>query len=87
MQRWLALPHFQKALAEAQSQERRLIAARLDGILSKALDVVALDMSAGAGAQYRLRAAGLTLRHVAGLQQYLELEARVEALEQKARAR
>lgn len=83
---YLARPQFAAALSEARAEARRLSAARLDGLLTEALDVIGADMSAGAGAQYRLRAAGLIVRYAAGLQEYLELEGRVSALEARAKA-
>jgi hypothetical protein len=60
-----------------------LVSVRLAGLLVKSLDVIGLDLEPGAGAAYRLRAAALVLRHAAGLLEFVELEDRVKALEER----
>jgi hypothetical protein len=85
LQTWLTLPHFRAALSETQGHELGLVAVRLAGLLTKSLDVIGLDMEPGAGADYRLRAAALILRHGSGLLEFADLEQRVSRLEGKVR--
>ncbi|MBC7233106.1 MAG: hypothetical protein H5T68_07710 [Chloroflexi bacterium] len=81
--RWLAEPAFQQALIQAQGEVLRLSTVRLAGLLAKALDVIGLDFEPGVDGNIRLRAATAVLRHVAGLLEYVDLEGRVSALEQR----
>lgn len=80
--RYLSEPAFQDALTGWQHQVLRGTSARLAGLLQKALDVIALDMEPGVDGGIQLRAAGLVLRHVAGLTEFVGLEERVRVLEE-----
>jgi hypothetical protein len=79
--KYLAVPEFQSALADAQSSVMQGVKARLAGLLGKSLDVLAGDLESS-DVRHRQRAAALILGHYAGLAEFIDLAARVAALEQ-----
>lgn len=80
--KYLKDPQFAEALAEARAEVRRVSAARLDALLSQALDVLGQDM-AGERQDLRQKAAGLIVRYAASLAEHLEIIERLEALERR----
>lgn len=83
LQRYVTLPEFQRALARQHDEMAALAMARLDGLLQKSFDVLGLDFEPGAGAEHRLRAASIVLRHYAALRVYADLARRVLELESR----
>jgi hypothetical protein len=82
--RYMAEADFRAALRSAQGDMLGAAALRLSGLLQKALDVIGLDFEPAVDGRIRLTAAGLVLRHVAGLLEYMSLESRVSALENQS---
>jgi len=88
LQRWLATPAFQKALAEAETEALRGAARKLGRLADKALRVLEAVMdSRDAADNARLRAAATVLDTALRWREAADLEARVCKLEEALEAK
>jgi len=85
LHRWLKEdPHFQTALAEAESQAISAASRMLVSLADRAVDVIEETMEdLMAGPAVRLRAAQSTLDYLLRLREVMSLEARVASLERR----
>lgn len=80
--RWLRLPHFRAALAEAETERARLCSARFTGLLSLALDSLQSDLANPMSRGHRDARRGV-LTSWARLAEYAGLLSRVQTLEER----